>query len=110
MSSVSFVPSVAKIVSVNQSLRLFSLRISLCAFVDRLFLPVISPVEQVILGVNGPIEGAPFGRHRGDLFGRRIPVVPFAVDRVVTTEDRHPIILRIGPGGGTVGQCLGEEE
>lgn len=36
--------------------------------------------------------------------------MPLTVDRVVTTEDRHAVILRIGPGRGAVGQRFGEEE
>ncbi len=73
-------------------------------------LPVIDAVDQVILGVDGPVERAPFGGHGGHLLWRRVPVVPLAVDRVVATEDRHPVILRVRPGGGAVGQRFGEEE
>lgn len=71
---------------------------------------MILSVEQIVLGMHRSIQSLALGWHRGDLFGWRIPAVPFTVDRVVATEDRHPIIFGIRPGGGAVRQGFGEEQ
>lgn len=60
--------------------------------------------------MHGPVERLALGRHGGNLLRRWVPVVPFAVDGVVAAKDRHPVIFRVCPGGGAVGQRFGKEE
>ena len=66
--------------------------------------------DQIIGGADGPEKGLPFGGHLLKQFRMWVPIVPFAVDGVVTTENRESVIFFIRPCVRAMCQRLREKE
>lgn len=66
--------------------------------------------NQVIGGADGTEKGLPFGWHFLKQFRMRVPIVPLAIDSVVTAENSEAIVLFIRPRVCAVGQRFREKE
>lgn len=78
-------------------------------FPKRMSVTIFTP-DQVSLCVDGPEKSLPLWGHLFDQFIGGIPLVPFAVDRVVAAENRDAIAILVLPRGTAVREGLGEEK
>ena len=66
--------------------------------------------DQIIGGADRTEKRLPFGRHFLKELRVRIPIVPLAIDRIVTTENSEPVVLRVRPRVCAMRQRLREKE
>ena len=65
---------------------------------------------QIISRTDGSEKGLPFGRHFFKQFWMRIPIVPLAIDGVVTAENREAVVFLIRPRVRAMCQRFREKE
>ena len=73
-------------------------------------LMAIRLADQIIGGTDGSEKRLPFGRHLFKQLWIRIPIVPFAIDRIVATENSEAVVLFVCPSVGAMCQRLREKE
>jgi len=66
--------------------------------------------DQIIGGTDGSEKRLSLGGHFFKQLWMRIPVVPFAIDGVVTAENREAVVFLIRPRVGAMCQRLREKE
>ena len=66
--------------------------------------------NQIISSTDGTEKRLPFGRHLLEQFRMRFPIVPLAIDGVVTTENSEAVVLFVCPRVCAMCQRLREKE